>query len=244
MRLPEQVTRLGVVIPAIVAVVLLLRFFILPDSVLRPAAPGGEGRARDGEARELRGRGHLPRMPRGRVRGEVAGSHRKIGCENCHGPAAAHAANRKGEALPGPGTASSACDATPTTPRGLTDSRRSTRWRTTPASSACAATMRTIRCSRGRRKECSGCHGRITHTKDQSTHGPLACTECHQVDERTWPTRELHGPASLTAARPAGGVMRRARRIPRSQDDGRHGLARWHARVLGVPLRPPAGGSK
>ena len=33
MKLPEQVTRLGIVIAAIVAAVLLLRFVILPDSM-------------------------------------------------------------------------------------------------------------------------------------------------------------------------------------------------------------------
>ena len=94
MRLPEQVTRLGIVIAVIVAVVVLLRFVILPESLFS-ARPHQAAAVEREMAKPLRHAGVAACRECHEEQFELkyGGKHRNIGCENCHGPSATHAAD-------------------------------------------------------------------------------------------------------------------------------------------------------
>ena len=94
MKLPEQVTRLGIVIAVIVAVILLLRFVILPESLFS-ARPHQAAAVEREMAKPLRHAGVAACRECHEEQFELkyGGKHRNIGCENCHGPAASHAAD-------------------------------------------------------------------------------------------------------------------------------------------------------
>mgnify|MGYP003297059161 CR=1 FL=1 len=95
MKLPEQVTRLGVVILVVVASVLLLRFVVLP-ATLFSARPHQEAKV----VREMAKPMHYAGMTTCRechadeYDTKLKAQHRTIGCENCHGPALVHVADK------------------------------------------------------------------------------------------------------------------------------------------------------
>lgn len=187
MKVPEQLTRLGAVIAVIVAVVLLLRFVVLPESmfsakphqaatVVREAAKPGRYAGMD-TCRDCHEEEYGTKL---------AGAHRGIGCENCHGPAAAHVANKDDEAATPPkhrerefclgchGFVASRPDGFPQVVGQEHNGRK-----------------RCVACHDAHDpvpdeppKSCDGCHGRIARIKALSAHSQLACTECHQVAEQ------------------------------------------------------------
>jgi hypothetical protein len=184
-KLPEQVTRLGVVIAAIVAVVLLLRFVILPDSAFsarphqaatvvremaKPVVHAGVAVCREchEEQFELK----------------YGGKHRNIGCENCHGPAAVHAAdeNAAKPPLPREREACLAC-------HGYDSSRPNGFPQVDPL--VHKPRKKCVSCHDPHDPvppkpptDCTGCHGRIEHTKALSSHALLPCASCHVVEEQ------------------------------------------------------------
>ena len=151
MKLPEQVTRLGIVIAVIVASVLLLRFVILPASLLARPHEAATVSAR------WRSRCVTPAWPPARTATRRSTRSRPAATT---APSAARPATaprqarrrREREALRCRATASSARSATSTIPRGPTAFRRSIRPRTTRASRASPATARTTRCRPRRRR--------------------------------------------------------------------------------------------
>ncbi len=94
MKLPEQVKRLGVIV-GLFLVVVITRFFLLPESWIS-ARPHQAAKV----VREMAKPMHYAGMMSCRDCHQdewdtkLGGFHRKIGCENCHGPAAAHVANK------------------------------------------------------------------------------------------------------------------------------------------------------
>ena len=185
MRLPEQVTRLGIVIAAIAAVVLLLRFVVLPESFFS-AKPHQAAAVEREMARPLRHAGvaacrecHDEQFDL-----KYGGKHRNIGCENCHGPAAVHAADENAEKPPRP-REREACLAC----HGYDSSRPNGFPQVDPQEHK--PRKRCVSCHDPHDPvpdeppaECAGCHGRIEHTKALSTHALLPCASCHTVDER------------------------------------------------------------
>jgi hypothetical protein len=185
-KLPEQVTRLGIVILVVVAIVLSLRLFILPPDWFS-AKPHQAAKVEREMAKPMSYAGVTTcrKCHDEEFAAKYAGYHRNISCENCHGPAAAHAANRKDKSLyprrPKDREFCLACHTYDTSrPNGFPQIDPLDHY----SSKQC------VRCHDPHDptpeepvKECSGCHGRITHMKDRSTHGPLACAECHQVED-------------------------------------------------------------
>jgi hypothetical protein len=184
-KLPEQVTRLGLVIAAILAIVLLLRFVVLPDSFFS-ARPHQAATVVREMAKPLHHAGvaSCRECHQEQFDAKYAGHHRKIGCENCHGPSAVHAADEKAALPPKPRDrefclACHAYDAS--RPNGFpqVDPQQH---RPRKRCVACHDPHDPVPPETP--TECTGCHGRIEHTKALSTHALLACADCHTVDEQ------------------------------------------------------------
>jgi cytochrome c553 len=182
-KLPEQVTRLGVVIAVILAVVLLLRFVVLPGSLFS-ARPHQAATVEREMARPLHHAGVAAcrECHEEEFQAKYAGAHRNIGCENCHGPSALHATDENAEL--------------PRKPRERPDclvchaydsSRPNGFPQVDPQQHKPG--KRCVSCHDGHDPvppkpptECASCHGRIERTKALSTHAPLPCSSCHTVD--------------------------------------------------------------
>jgi hypothetical protein len=184
-KLPEQVVRLGSVIAVLLAVVLLLRFAVLPESLFS---------ARPHQAAAVEREMALPVRHAGvaacrechetEFQDKYGGRHRGIGCENCHGPSAAHATDEQAE-LPRKPRERADCLAC----HGYDSSRPDGFPQVDPQEHN--PRRRCVACHDAHDPvppeapvECSGCHGRIERTKALSSHALLPCASCHAVDER------------------------------------------------------------
>lgn len=185
MRLPEQVTRLGFVIAVIVALVLLLRLVVLPPSMFS-ARPHQEAAVVREMAKPVRHAGVAAcrKCHEEQFQEKYGGAHRNIGCENCHGPSAAHAAD-KNTALPPRPREREFClrchafDAS--RPNGFpqVDPQQH------------RPRKRCVSCHEAHDpvppktpEACGGCHGRIERTKALSAHALVECATCHVVAEQ------------------------------------------------------------
>ncbi|HSQ69388.1 MAG TPA: multiheme c-type cytochrome [Steroidobacteraceae bacterium] len=185
MKLPEQVMRLGIVVAAIAALVLLLRFVILPDSFFS-ARPHQVATVEREMAKPLHHAGVAAcrKCHEEEFEDKYAGSHRNIACENCHGPSVAHATDRSAEKPNKPREREFclACHAYDSSrPNGFPQvdpQEHNPRKRCVVCHDAHDPVPPKAP------QECSGCHGRIARTKALSTHALLPCTECHAVDEQ------------------------------------------------------------
>jgi len=185
MKLPEQVVRLGAVIAVIVAVVLLLRFVILPESFFS-AKPHQAAKVEREMAKPLHYAGAMScrKCHEEQFTAKYGGAHRTIGCENCHGPSAAHAADKKTAKPPKPREREFClgCHAYQSArPNGFpqVDPQKH------------KPKKRCVSCHDPHDpvppetpQDCGGCHGRIERTKALSEHALLPCAECHQVAEQ------------------------------------------------------------
>lgn len=209
MKLPEQVVRLGVVILALLAIVLSLRFLLLPASLFS-ARPHQAAKVEREMVKPLRyaGAASCRECHQDQVNAQYAGVHRNIGCENCHGPSAQHAAGDK-SAVPRRDKDREFC----LTCHAYNASRPNGFPQVDPTEHN--ARKQCIRCHDAHDpappetpKDCGGCHGRIQRIKALSTHALLACSECHKADEQH---------------------MRRPRSALPTKPDGRESCGRCHA---------------
>lgn len=185
MNLPEQVTRLGIVIVAIVAGVLLLRFVVLPESMFS-ARPHQAAAVEREMAKPLRHAGvavcrecHTDQFDL-----KYGGRHRNIGCENCHGPSLQHATDESAALPHKPGERSDCLVC-----HGYDTSRPNGFPQVDPQGHK--PRKKCVSCHDPHDPvppktptDCAGCHGRIEHTKALSTHALLPCTDCHEVSEQ------------------------------------------------------------
>jgi hypothetical protein len=184
-KIPEQIQRLGMLLAGVLAVVLLLRFVVLPEDMFS-AKPHQAAKA----LREMDNPLHHAGMAACRdchadiFETKYAGHHRNIGCENCHGAAAAHASDPASGTPPLP-TEREFCYAChafdPSRPDGFPQIEPTEH----------KPGKKCIRCHDPHDPvppvtptECSGCHGVIAKTKALSSHAMVECTTCHQVQEQ------------------------------------------------------------
>ena len=185
MKVPEQVTRLGVVIAGIAAIVLLLRFVILPESFFS-AKPHQAATVVREMAKPIHHAGVAAcrKCHEEEFQEKYGGAHRDIGCENCHGPSAAHASDKNA--------------ARPHKPRERQDclvchaydsSRPNGFPQVDPQQHKPG--KRCVNCHEAHDpvppktpEDCSGCHGRIERTKALSSHALIPCADCHVVPEQ------------------------------------------------------------
>ncbi|HSN71226.1 MAG TPA: cytochrome c3 family protein [Steroidobacteraceae bacterium] len=185
MRIPEQVRRLGLVIAVLVAVVVLLRFVVLPSSLFsaRPHQIATVGREMD-EPLQHAGAAACRKCHADEFDTKYAGKHRGVACENCHGPAIDHASDAGATLPPKPVEREACLDC-----HGYDASRPDGFPQVDPQEHN--PRRRCIVCHDPHEpspprppQDCGGCHGRIEHIKSLSTHALVACKECHTVDEQ------------------------------------------------------------
>lgn len=184
MKIPEQGKRLGGVILAIVGVVLLLRFVVLPSSLFS-ATPHQEATVVREMAKPVRFAG-MPTCSNCHAEQydtKLKAQHRTVGCETCHGASATHVADEKNKTLfPPKHREREFCLAC----HGFVSSRPNGFPQVDGEKHK--AGKRCVACHDPHDptptdppKDCGGCHGRIARIKDASTHSQIACADCHQV---------------------------------------------------------------
>lgn len=182
MKIPEQVVRLGIVIGALITLVLLLRFVVLPASFFS-ARPHQAAKVEREMAKPLHyaGAAGCQQCHEDETSAKYAGFHHNISCENCHGPSAAHAADKTIKVR-----VSKERDFCLTC-HAYDRSRPNGFPQIDPQKHN--AQKQCVRChdphspaAEEPPKECGGCHGRIERTKALSTHVAISCAECHKVD--------------------------------------------------------------
>ena len=200
MKLPEQMKRLGIIVLLFVVIV-ITRFFLLPESwisakphqaakvvreMAKPVQYAGMATCRECHADEYNTK--------------LGGHHRTIGCENCHGPAAAHVASKDDKAATPPkhrdrefclvchGFVASRPNGFPQVDGQKHNVKKRCVSCHDPHDPVPPKTP----------QDCGGCHGRIDRIKAVSTHAQLACTECHQVAEQ-----HMTEPRSALPTKPA-----------------------------------------
>jgi Cytochrome c554 and c-prime len=205
MRLPEQVTRLGVVIAAIVAVVLLLRLVVLPPSMFS-AKPHQEAAVAREMAKPVRHAGVAAcrECHEEQFQEKYGGAHRNINCENCHGPSAAHTADENAPKPPRPRERDfclrcHAYDAS--RPNGFpqVDPQQHR-----PGKKCLSCHEAHDPVPPKTPETCGGCHGRIERTKALSAHAQVECSACHAVDERHMTEPRLALPTKPTSREVCG----------------------------------------
>jgi len=179
------VTRLGAVLAVIVGIVLLLRFVILPESMFSAKPHQAAAVVRE-MAKPVRHAGVAVcrECHEEQFQEKYGGAHRNIGCENCHGPSAAHAADENAEKPPRPREREfclrcHAYDAS--RPNGFpqVDPQEHK-----PGKKCLSCHEAHDPVPPKTPESCGGCHGRIERTKALSTHATVECATCHVVDEQ------------------------------------------------------------
>jgi hypothetical protein len=193
-RVPEQIHRLSIVVGFILALVLVLRFAVIPGSYFsveqhvastveretaRPATYAGVAMCREchDEIYEVKSRSF----------------HRGVACETCHGPSAKHAEDPL-ESKPDAPRDRKFCpvchayDAA--RPTGFPQINPTTH---NPLKACITCHSPHDPTPPEAPRECSACHGQIERTKAVSAHALLPCTTCHVASEqhRTHPRSAL-----------------------------------------------------
>lgn len=185
MKVPEQVQRIAVVIGVLLAVVLLLRFVVIPQSyfsdrlhrastvqreIARPVSFAGQDACAEchSDVYETKSRGF----------------HKGLACETCHGPSARHAEDPEAVKPYAPRDRKfcpvcHAYDAARPTgfPQITPESHNPLRACYTCHNPHDPVPPETPR-------ECSACHAQIARTKALSAHALLPCTTCHETSDQ------------------------------------------------------------
>jgi DnaJ-class molecular chaperone len=184
-KIPEQVTRLGIVLAALVGLILVLRFVVLPADLFsaKPHQVAATERERAKQA-SYAGVSVCKQCHTDEFETKSAGYHRNVACETCHGPALGHAEAPKSAKPPAPRDRKfcPVCHGyDPSRPTGFPQINQANHNPMKPC----------ITCHDPHDpvppetpQECSACHGQIASTKALSSHALLACTTCHEAEEQ------------------------------------------------------------
>ena len=228
MKVPEQVARLGLVLGVLLAIVIPLRFFILPYSMFH-YQPHQAAKVEREKLKPMHYAGTLTctACHADEVNLKVASYHKTVACETCHGPSAEHASS----------------------PTGVGQ----TRYRPANGSFACLPRLRPVAAQRvpadrpGDPQPAQGVHELPQSARPEAPddaegvlgvprrdrphegglhHVLLECTACHEAPSST----RLHRGALPTKPRPASSAgsatartRRKLRRTPRRSTWPTHG---------------------
>ncbi|MBI5836562.1 MAG: hypothetical protein HZB25_04895 [Candidatus Eisenbacteria bacterium] len=184
MRVPEQVSRIAVVVAVVLVGAVALRFFIIPQSYFSTALHRSSTVKREAaRAVHYAGAQACRECHQEQFDAKAVGNHKNLGCETCHGPSAAHAedpSSVKPEA-PRDRKFCPVCHAyDPSRPTGFPQINPTSHNPLKPCVS-CHNPHAPVPPQTP--EQCSACHGQIARTKAQSSHALLECTVCHTVSE-------------------------------------------------------------
>jgi hypothetical protein len=184
-KVPEQVTRIAVVVAVILAAAFTLRFVALPQSyfstaehrrttvkreIAKPVSFAGSQACRECHSEVFDAKSK--------------GNHQNLGCETCHGPAAGHAAD-PGSVKPSAPRDRKFCPVChaydPSRPTGFPQINPTSH---NPLKACISCHNPHAPVPPEVPAQCSACHQQIARTKALSSHALLECTECHTADEK------------------------------------------------------------
>ncbi|HSB72919.1 MAG TPA: hypothetical protein VLH58_03355 [Candidatus Methylomirabilis sp.] len=185
MKIPEQVQRLAVVVLVVLVGALVVRFVLVPRSLVAMDLHR-ESTVQREVARPVNFAGSLTCQSchEDIVTKKQAGFHKNLSCEGCHGPSMKHAED-PGEVKPYAPRDRKFCpvchgyDAS--RPTGFPQINPTTHNPLKPCI-ACHNPHDPVPSKTP--QSCAACHGQIERTKAVSSHALLTCTTCHQVPEQ------------------------------------------------------------
>ena len=192
-RVPQQVPILVAVFALMIAALLVARHFLVPDTFgdigsYRAAAIDSVA----SHEKKYAGQQECALCHRQIMEKRLAGNHRGVGCESCHGPGLVHVSNpvEFKPTIPRTREFCQRCHAyNPSRPTGFPQIDPVAHNPMTPCMS----------CHDPHRPEppvtpesCSACHGQIASQKSVSHHARLSCTTCHEApDEHKMSPRQV-----------------------------------------------------
>lgn len=185
MRIPEQVNRLAIVLAILVGATLLVRFVIIPRSLVSTSLHWSEASQRE-LAKPVRfaGAAACQDCHDDVVTKRAKSFHRNVSCESCHGPAVQHTEDPSAVKPPAPRDRKfcPVCHAyDPSRPTGFPQINPTAHNPLKPCIS-CHNPHDPVPPKVPR--ECSACHAQIERTKSISSHALISCTTCHNAPER------------------------------------------------------------
>ncbi|HET8577841.1 MAG TPA: hypothetical protein VFO18_12120 [Methylomirabilota bacterium] len=244
MKVPEQVKRLGLVVVVLVAGILLVRFVIVPKTLVSRQLHQAATVERE-VAKPIKFAGTATCQGCHEDVAEKKGKsfHRGLACETCHGPATAHADDPGAVKPPAPRDRKfcPVCHAyDPARPTGFPQINPTSHNPLKPC----------ITCHNPHDpvpptvpRECSACHAQIERTKAVSSHALLPCTTCHKALEQHRKAPRTALPSKPQAREFCGGCH--AKDAPRKDapkiDLGEHG-GRFFCWECHYPHRPEGRG--
>lgn len=182
---PEQVRRLGLVIVVLVGATLLLRFVLLPPSVVSTELHWAQATEREmAKLPKLAGSAECQNCHEDVVVMKAKSYHKGLACEACHGPAIKHTEDPSALKPPAPRdrTFCPVCHAyDPSRPTGFPQINP-TAHNPLKACISCHNPHDPVPPVTPR--ECSACHAQIDRTKSVSSHALIECTTCHNAPEK------------------------------------------------------------
>jgi cytochrome c554/c'-like protein len=185
MKLPEQVRRLGLVVGVLVLAIVVVRFVVVPRSLVARDFHRASTVAREA-AKPVKHAGSDTCVNCHEDVGikKAKSYHRGLACETCHGPAVGHAEDPGSAKPPAPRDRKfcPVCHAyDPARPTGFPQINPVTH----------NPTVACITCHNPHDPvppavpaECAACHQQIAFTKSVSAHAKVECTVCHQAPQQ------------------------------------------------------------
>jgi len=180
-RLPEQLTRLAIVVGILAGGALVVRFLILPPTLLdvrfQQAATTGRWAAREIKYAGATACAQCHDEP---VSTWKKGYHKTLSCETCHGATARHTGDPSVKpALPKERQFCLLCHAyDPSRPKGFPQVNPVLH---NPLKGCTTCHKPHDPVPPEVPRECSACHAQITNIKSVSPHALIGCTTCHTV---------------------------------------------------------------
>ena len=185
MRIPEQVHRLAIVLAILVGATLLVRFVIIPRSLVSTDLHWAETTQRElAKPVKFAGASACQDCHEDVATKKARSFHKNVSCESCHGPAIKHTEDPGGVKPPAPRDRKfcPVCHAyDPSRPTGFPQINPTAHNPLKPCIS-CHKPHDPVPPTVPR--ECSACHAQIERTKAISSHALIACTTCHKTPDR------------------------------------------------------------
>jgi len=184
-RIPEQVHRLAIVLAILVGATLLVRFVIIPRSLVSTELHWAETTQRElAKPVKFAGASACQDCHEDVASKKARSFHKNVSCESCHGPAIKHTEDPGGVKPPAPRDRKfcPVCHAyDPSRPTGFPQINPTAHNPLKPCIS-CHKPHDPVPPTVPR--ECSACHAQIERTKAISSHALIACTTCHKTPDR------------------------------------------------------------